>query len=64
MNDSRFGTITVHCFLLLLLTTINGGYSLTVPNKDDRFTINITMTNFEITKVCLTNTNVVTFVRV
>jgi hypothetical protein len=48
MNNFRFGRITI---VILLLNIINGGYSATVPNKDDLFTVNITMKNFETTRV-------------
>jgi hypothetical protein len=50
MNNCRFEAITV-LGVFILLTIIKSSYSTTVPNKDDSFTINITMKNFQTTQV-------------
>ncbi len=52
MTNFRFETIpTVLRVVIVLVGIINCGCSANVPNKDDLFTINITMINFETTQV-------------
>jgi len=51
MNNFRFQKITVVSVFILLVNIINCGYSASVPNKDDLFTVNITMNNFQTTRV-------------
>jgi hypothetical protein len=52
MTNFRFETIpTVLRVFIVLVGIINCGCSSSVPNKDDLFTINITMINFETTQV-------------
>lgn len=48
MKNFHFGIIIIQ---ILLLTVINYGDSTSVPNKDELFTINITMTNIMTTQV-------------
>ncbi|CAF3020503.1 unnamed protein product [Rotaria sp. Silwood2] len=47
MNSFRFGLTTVLSVVTILATIINCGYSISTPNKEDFFTINITMNNYE-----------------
>ncbi|UJR29117.1 hypothetical protein I4U23_010331 [Adineta vaga] len=42
--------ITVRYFLLIFLLVINSIYSMTVPNKEELFTINVTMKDYQTTK--------------
>jgi hypothetical protein len=51
MNSFRFGRITVLSVFILLVIIINGSYSASIPDKDDLFTINVTMKNFQTTRV-------------
>ncbi|CAF4166353.1 unnamed protein product, partial [Adineta steineri] len=50
MKRFRIGTVIAHSILIILLTFINYGNSISVPDSDDFFTVNITMTNMITTK--------------
>lgn len=51
MNNIRLEKMIILHIFILLVNIINSGYSATVPNKDDLLYANITMKNFETTKV-------------
>jgi hypothetical protein len=55
MNNFRFQTITLLSVVIFLVTIINHGHSASVSDKDDSFTINVTMKNFKTTHVCISN---------
>lgn len=53
MINFRLEMSPVLLVLVLLVNTIDLGYAATVPNKEDTFTINVTMNNYETKSVCL-----------
>lgn len=57
MDKSRYGTTTVLSFVFGLLTILDYVQTASVRNKDDVFSINITMPNFNTTQVQLKHTN-------
>ncbi|CAF1192501.1 unnamed protein product [Adineta steineri] len=50
MNIFNFGTITVRHFVIILVIVINCIYSTSIPNKNDLFTINVTMKDYQTTQ--------------
>ncbi len=51
MKNFHFGRSSMLLIFILLINLINCGHAASVPNKEDLFTVNITMKNFETTKV-------------